>query len=222
MDPVTVSAASVVALLGAGTGAYWRRRACRAERTVGRLRQELQTERHAACHDPLTGLLNRRAFYQFGRCAIEDPHRRHLAVVVVDLNGFKQINDEFGHATGDEVLITVARRLSDYAGDNLVARLGGDEFVGLLTAPALDEHWQYLASHRLAEVLAAPMLVAGHTLVVTASIGIAAVPPVRTDLTEVVRRADAAMYRAKSRYRSKINRSRITSLAPALDEHLAG
>ncbi|MBT8227755.1 MAG: GGDEF domain-containing protein [Dactylosporangium sp.] len=200
MDPLTVTAASVAALTTLSTVLYWRGRASSAEAEAAVLRLELQAERHAASHDPLTGLPNRRAFYQMGAASLASPIRHSFMVVLVDLDDFKRVNDDYGHAAGDEVLVTIARRFAAYAGDNLVARLGGDEFVGLLTTPPADEHWQCLASLRLAEFLSAPIRVLERDLVVTASVGLA---PMRDDgdLSDAVRQADTAMYQAKSRAR---------------------
>src|SRR5262249_56438404 len=96
------------------------------------LRRQLRLAEHAASHDPLTGLPNRRAFYQLGTTMVADPTRHPLAVAVIDLDGFKSVNDRYGHATGDEVLVTLAARLATWAGGDLVARLSGDEFAGLL------------------------------------------------------------------------------------------
>src|SRR5215470_5915464 len=132
MDPLTL-VAGVAAASAIGAGWHWYGRASRAEAEATLLRGELRAERHAARHDPLTGLPNRRTFYQRGAAIVADPARRPLAVLLLDLDDFKRVNDEFGHATGDEVLVTIARRLAAYAGGNLVARLGGDEFAGLFT-----------------------------------------------------------------------------------------
>jgi diguanylate cyclase (GGDEF)-like protein len=228
MDPLTVAVAGVISLAAAGTGSYWHRRARRAESETVLLRRDLTAERHAACHDPLTGLPNRRAFYQTGAAAMSHPAGHPLVVVVVDLDNFKQINDDFGHAAGDEVLVTVARRFAAYAGDNLVARTGGDEFVGLFPRPTADDRWQYAASHRLSEVLSTPMTIDGHTVVVTASVGMISVNDPMS-LAEAVRRADAAMYCAKTRYRSRTryrasrtNCGQVSSYVQALDDNLAG
>jgi diguanylate cyclase (GGDEF)-like protein len=200
VDPVALIAGLLT--LGCAAccaGAAWRvlGRARRAEAEADRLRQELVAERHAAAHDPLTGLPNRRAFYQLGAALVADPARRPLVAVLLDLDDFKQINDRLGHAAGDEVLITVARRFAAYAGDDLVARLGGDEFAGLLSVPDLDDGWLSCAARELADALAAPMHASGYSVLLTASVGLVPVyGPV--DLAEAVRRADAAMYRAKS------------------------
>ena len=224
MDPLTVATASIIALAGIGVGMYWRSRARNAETHAETLGSQLRAERHAACHDPLTGLPNRRAFYQLGVASVSGRTLSPLAVVLVDLDNFKQVNDEFGHAAGDEVLIRVARRFATYAsenGVNLVARLGGDEFVGLLANPTVDEHWRHLAAHRLTEILSAPMQIAGHSLVVTASVGLAPLTD-PMNLADAVHRADAAMYRSKTRYRARSSFSRVASFATALDENLAG
>jgi diguanylate cyclase (GGDEF)-like protein len=206
MDPLTVAAA-VAAATAVCAGWHWHDRACRAETEAALLRSELRAERHAARHDPLTGLPNRRTFYQTGTAIVADPAQRPLAVVLLDLDDFKRINDEFGHAAGDEVLITIARRFAAYAGGNLVARLGGDEFAGLFNnpvgggSPVAGGSGRYPTGQRLAEALSAPMPIAGRNLIVTASVGV--VPLIGyTDLTEALRDADAAMYRAKSRARS--------------------
>lgn len=212
MDPLTL-AAGVAAAGGIGAGWRMRRRARRAEAEAARLRCELQAERHAASHDPLTGLPNRRAFYQLGAALVADPAQHPLVAVVLDLDDFKQINDEFGHAAGDEVLVAVAQRFARYAGDNLVARLGGDEFAGLLTSRSIDGRWPYPPARRLAEALAAPMRVNGHSLIVTASVGLVLVHG-SVHLAEVLRRADAAMYRAKT------SRGRSAFLVPASADDL--
>jgi diguanylate cyclase (GGDEF)-like protein len=189
--------ASVLAVCCAVAGWRMRRRALRAAAEAARLREELVAERHAAAHDPLTGLPNRRAFYQLGAALVADPTRQPLVAVVLDLDDFKQINDRLGHAAGDEVLVTVARRFAAYAGDNLVARLGGDEFAGLLTVPDLDDAWLNCAARELADALAAPMQAIGYSVTLTASVGLVPVDG-HVDLAEALRRADAAMYRAKS------------------------
>lgn len=206
MDPLTVAVAGLIALTGLGSGERWRWRARRAEDELATLRAELATERYAASHDSLTGLPNRRAFYETGLASIRSS-QHPLVVVVIDLDDFKRVNDEHGHAAGDEVLVTVARRFAAYAGDNLVARLGGDEFVGLLTSPTAEEHWRYLAARGLAEVLASPMPIDGRSLVVTASVGIASVRDA-AGLFEAVRSADTAMYRDKARSRRAADRWR--------------
>ncbi|GIH17643.1 hypothetical protein Raf01_58150 [Rugosimonospora africana] len=201
MDPLTV--ASGVAMASAiGAGWHWYGRASRAEAEANLLRGELRAERHAARHDPLTGLPNRRTFYQRGAAIIADPVQHPLAVVLLDLDDFKRVNDEFGHAAGDEVLITIARRLEAYAGDNLVARIGGDEFAGLFANSVGSGSLPYPTGQRLAEALAAPMPIVGRSLTITASVGVVPLIGYAADLAGALRDADDAMYRAKRHARS--------------------
>jgi diguanylate cyclase (GGDEF)-like protein len=161
------------------------------------LRSQLVTAHHAADHDALTGLPNRRAFLRLASALINDAARYPLVVVVVDLDDFKNVNDELGHAAGDEVLTTIAQRLAAWAHGGLIARLGGDEFAGLWTAPAADPQTLHQAADGLAQTLAVPMRAAGHTLAVTASIGMAPIRP-PGHLLDTLRVADLAMYRAKT------------------------
>ncbi|MGC5033447.1 GGDEF domain-containing protein [Micromonospora sp. DT229] len=194
-DPLTV--ASGICAVGALLSSWQMgRRAVRAEAEIGHLQAELAAERHAASHDPLTGLPNRRAFYRLATALLTDAAGRPLVAVILDLDDFKQINDRYGHAAGDKVLISVAERLATFAGDNLVARLGGDEFAGLLATPTVDHRWIDHATGRLYDMLAAPICLGPTTVRVTASVGLA--PVHGTQLTEALDRADAAMYEAKS------------------------
>ncbi len=193
-DPLTV--ASGICAAGALLSSWQLgRRAVRAEAEIDRLRAELTAERHAASHDPLTGLPNRRAFYRLAAALLTDGTGRPLVAVVLDLDDFKQINDRYGHSAGDQVLISVAQRLAAFAGDNPVARLGGDEFAGLLASPTVDRRWIEHATRQLCDMLAAPIPLGTVTLRVTASVGLA--PVHGSQLAEALDRADAAMYEAK-------------------------
>ncbi|MDR7280010.1 diguanylate cyclase (GGDEF)-like protein [Catenuloplanes atrovinosus] len=150
-----------------------------------------------ATHDQLTGLLNRRALLDRGARHLQEPHNDGLtAMLLVDLNHFKEVNDTLGHTAGDEVLTEVARRLEAAAhpGD-IVARLGGDEFAVLLcglSAPAVAVH----RAEVLLDTLHRPFTAEGMQLRVEASGGIS-VAPGRGGMTELLRRADVAMYQAK-------------------------
>lgn len=208
MDPVTL--ATGAAALG-GLATAWRMwtRAARAETQIASLKQEvsslsreLAAERHAASHDSLTGLPNRRAFYQLGTALVTQSNRTPLVAVVLDLDDFKQINDRYGHAAGDQVLITVASRFAAHAGKDLVARLGGDEFAGLLTVPTVEGSWLDQAARRLTEAIAEPIQIVGGTVQVTASVGLA--PVAGCHLAEALRHADAAMYQAKRAHHERI------------------
>lgn len=172
---------------------------------------------HAASHDPLTGLLNRRALGDRLSAVITQAEAgARTPVLFCDLDGFKSVNDTSGHAAGDALLVVAARRIAGVlrAGDTL-ARTGGDEFVVLLDAPHRpgaepgpgDRAGEALhrargVARRIAESLARPMDVHGTSHVVTVSIGIALARQGVT-ASDVLREADTAMYRAKSAGRNR-------------------
>ena len=159
--------------------------------------RELQEQlRLQALFDPLTGLANRAFFHEQLEHAvsIRKESEQRTALVFIDLNEFKQINDQYGHSVGDEVLAVLGNRLKQIirAGDS-VARLGGDEFVVLLTAVA-EPAEAAIVAERLLDQITTPIEVAGRHLSITASIGIA----VGGSAAELLKQADAAMYRAKA------------------------
>ncbi|PGH41857.1 GGDEF-domain containing protein [Micromonospora sp. WMMA1996] len=166
---------------------------------------------HAATHDALTGLSNRRHLLDEGTTHLTARHADGItALVLIDLNHFKEVNDTLGHGAGDRVLIQVAERLRGAARpDDLVARLGGDEFAVLLRAlPA-----PAVAAHRAEALLSAlhdPLDLDGMRISVEASGGIA-VAPATGGMAELLRRADVAMYQAKRAGQ------RIATYAPARD-----
>jgi diguanylate cyclase (GGDEF)-like protein/PAS domain S-box-containing protein len=151
--------------------------------------------RHQASHDHLTGLANRSLFDQCLRRALAG--ERAACVLLVDLDGFKQINDRFGHAVGDQVLVAVAKRLRGCVRPpDLVARLGGDEF-GVLLDGADPGRGEAVAG-RLLGAFADPVSVEGRRLALAASVGVAAGRyAAGDDPDRLLRRADAAMYAAK-------------------------
>ncbi len=154
---------------------------------------------HQATHDPLTGLANSRAFYHGLHAGLALARRRSvpLALLLVDLDRFKEANDTFGHAFGDQLLIGVARRLeATLRGADVIARLGGDEFTAVLTTGG-DPAGATIAARRLWESLGATMVVAERPLDVHVSIGIACFPDHGDNPDELLRCADHAMYRAK-------------------------
>jgi diguanylate cyclase (GGDEF)-like protein len=176
-----------------------------AEVELARLRAEvawLQTERAvlwwAVNHDELTGLANRRLLNALGPTLLSKAAR--CAVAVLDLNGFKPINDKHGHAVGDEVLRIVAHRLSFCIGDDLAVRLSGDEFAAILTESTFTGSrgdWSALID-TISEAIAEPMEIDGKQLVVTASIGLAVADNDSFDMTDLLHRADLDMYRVKA------------------------
>jgi diguanylate cyclase (GGDEF)-like protein/PAS domain S-box-containing protein len=158
---------------------------------------------HQALHDPLTDLPNRLLFMDRLEHALARTERReeYIAVLFLDLDNFKLINDSFGHAVGDQLLLQVADRLhSCMRPQDTVARFGGDEFTVLLEDGA-DVDDATLVAKRIIDELRAPFALLGHELFVTTSIGIALSDGTHgrpTLMDDLLRDADAAMYRAKA------------------------
>jgi diguanylate cyclase (GGDEF)-like protein len=179
-----------------------------------RMRRQLDTIAHQALHDDLTGLANRT---QFGArvdeaLAGEDGHRAALAVFFIDLERFKEVNDTLGHDWGNELLTVIAGRLQAAVGrGELVARLGGDEF-GVLSEVATTREPALALADRLHAAISQPCEIAGVSLEVEGSIGIALAPVHGTTRDELLRRADIAMYAAK-----RVGAPQVFS--PVLDDH---
>ena len=159
---------------------------------------------HMATHDPLTGLVNRAEFERraagaIGRAARD---RTLMAVMFIDLDSFKIVNDSYSHAIGDRLLVKVAERISAEldTGDD-AGRIGGDEFTVLCTGLSSREEVGALAE-RVLLALAAPIAVDDHDVVLSASIGIASYPLDGEDSATLIANADAAMYLAKSEERN--------------------
>ncbi|WP_312916693.1 EAL domain-containing protein [Stenotrophomonas sp.] len=166
-----------------------------------RMRAE-QRLTHLAMHDVLTGLPNRLHLQDRLERAIENAELGvcpHFALLFLDLDRFKWVNDSIGHAAGDQMLVEVARRLVRMVrGDDVVARLGGDEFALLVNCERGADAAMELG-RRLLKALEAPMWVDGRELFPSGSIGIALWNPRYTSGADLLRDADAAMYRAKIR-----------------------
>ncbi len=181
-------------------------------------RKRMETRlRHLALHDPLTGAANRTLCMEVIESAQQRARRRadyKFAVIYLDLDRFKNINDTLGHAAGDAVLIETARRLKAAVRElDTVARLGGDEFVILMEE--FDSHKRPIqAIRRIRGALEEPFLVEGQELVVSASIGIAMGRAQRESADEILRNANLAMHRAKS-----TGRNRVKSFTPSLLTH---
>ena len=161
--------------------------------------QIARQQHYLANHDSLTGLLNRAAFQ--GRLEQSLLHARHndgsVALLFIDLDGFKHVNDAEGHRAGDEVLRIVAQRIASTvrAGDTM-ARLGGDEFLVMLDREVTREVTDTIG-HRIIDALHQGMPVDGRELRIGASIGVAVYPPLEGDIDALMNRADQAMYAAK-------------------------
>ena len=151
----------------------------------------------AATTDELTGLPNRRALYAEGQARLVEPQRRRLALLMLDLDKFKEVNDSLGHHAGDQLLVLVSARLREAlrAGDAL-ARLGGDEFAVLLSDVGHNEATDVAV--KLRATLAEPFFVEANTLHISVSVGIAMFPDDGPDLSSLLRKADIAMYKAKT------------------------
>ncbi|WP_133891705.1 diguanylate cyclase [Paraburkholderia sp.] len=155
---------------------------------------------HLASHDALTGLPNRLLFTQKLETAVSEAAAsgEQLAVLFVDLDRFKQINDQYGHAVGDRVLASVARRIQLVLSDgDMVARLGGDEFIVLLRGTRSTDAGPAIAGD-IIRALNDRLLIDGQSMLVGASIGISHYPADGTSAAALLLNADAAMYAAKS------------------------
>ena len=159
---------------------------------------------HLAHHDALTGLPNRHAFMQRAQELIDGagPAGMALALLFIDLDPFKRVNDSLGHPVGDVLLQTVAERITGkLRGGDLVARFGGDEFVLLLAGNPTPAAAHEVAS-KLLDAIGAPLLVQGVSISVTPSIGVAMFPAHGASPAELVKHADTAMYHTKSHGRA--------------------
>ncbi len=170
----------------------------RVRRMIGASRAERKV-RHLAYHDPLTGLPNRAFFQDFLQRQLERARylQQQLAVLFIDLDRFKLINDTLGHDVGDRLLKTAAERIAGgvRAGDG-VARLGGDEFIVVLEIGELKA--AAAVAEKICMALSAPVTLTGRELFLGASIGIAVYPADGYDTTTLLKHADTAMYHAKS------------------------
>jgi len=175
------------------------------------LKEALQ---HQALHDALTGLPNRLLFHDRARQAFVGALHagQPLALLLLDLDGFKEVNDTFDHHVGDLLLQQVAERLQGKLREgDTVARLGGDEFAILL--PGDDHDGARVTANKIVETLTAPFVVDGHTVRTRASIGISTYPDQGANVDLLLRRADVAMYAAKRA------RTGVTVYDPSLDRH---
>ncbi len=156
--------------------------------------------RYLAYHDALSGLANRALLDERLESAVADPASgaRRCSVLIIDLDRFKQVNDAYGHGTGDELIREFAKRVTALvSASDTVARLGGDEFAVVLLGTRSLEALDRLC-HRILEAAEAPFVVAGVTVHVSASIGLAAGFVGDTSRSDLLRRADVALYSAKS------------------------
>jgi diguanylate cyclase (GGDEF)-like protein len=162
-------------------------------------REQQETRlKHAATHDPLTGLANRARFFD----ELQDRLDRHdgprVGVLYIDLDRFKPVNDSLGHGAGDQVLRTVGRRLvACVRQDELVARLGGDEFAVLCPSVADEAMLQAVAS-RISKAVAQPIMVGDERVEIGASVGVASAEPGSCSIGVLLDAADGALYAVKA------------------------
>lgn len=186
---------------------------------VAIIRRSLQQLDHLAHHDTLTGLPNRLLLQDRLTHAIHRAHREghRLAVIFLDIDRFKNINDTLGHTVGDHLLVLLASRLSNLIREgDTVARLGGDEFMILLENYRSPEDAHIVAS-KVLKSLDQAFDVQGHKLFVTASIGISLYPDDGLTVDKLVRNSDSAMYKAKEKGRNNYQfyTSKLTAIAKA-------
>jgi diguanylate cyclase (GGDEF)-like protein len=167
---------------------------------------------HLAHHDPLTQLPNRRKLMaQLEQALTRAGNRQRLALLFVDLDNFKSINDTLGHNFGDRVLQQIAQRLHEAAGSaGLLARLGGDEFTVLLEGVTSNEQVEQYAT-QLVTTLQQPLTVDGRAITTSASVGASLFPDHAADAEGLLRAADVALFRAK-----ELGRNRFTLYSPEL------
>ena len=174
--------------------------------------RQLASSRAQALTDEMTGLHNRRSLYQILNEALTPG--RPAALLLLDLNNFKEINDTLGHTTGDKALCQLSERLQSALEDSaLLARLGGDEFVVFL--PGAERNAALKATKRLQDALTEPFQIADFLIPMSASVGVALCPEHATGRTQLLRCADVAMYQAKSHH------SGLEIYRPTTDTHCA-
>lgn len=192
---MTALVATGVALLMASALAL---RLAAAHRTIRELTRRLATAELLAITDPLTGLANRGGLHRALASTLPARDDRQVALLLLDLDRLKFINDRYGHSTGDAVLVETARRIARQPAPVIsAARLGGDEFVVVLPPSAHVDVSGYAEEYAsaLRHSIGFPVEVDALTLKVTASVGIAVLPA--DDVDQLLRAADQAMYRAK-------------------------
>jgi diguanylate cyclase (GGDEF)-like protein len=168
------------------------------------LRESEERFRHMAQHDALTGLPTRMLLHDRLQVALERGKRfkTNLALLMIDLDNFKHVNDSLGHDAGDQTLRTIAKRLlSAIRSSDTAARMGGDEFLVLLTDVADEDEAESVAS-RIRVALSVPIQLSDHEIPVSASIGVCVVSDGAIDAAMLLKKADVAMYHAKARGRN--------------------
>jgi diguanylate cyclase (GGDEF)-like protein len=182
-------------------------------RGLFRLQDKERDARHAATHDLLTGLCNRAALVARLEAVVRDMRYGGppVAVVYLDLDGFKEVNEAYGHAVGDRLLITAAKAFGRLCGDRLLVRVGGDEFAVVVIEPDATIVAVEIGQ-RFVDFFEERLEVDGRLVSLSTSVGVVGAGTSEIDVEELLRRADVAMYRAK-----QLGRDRICVFEPALD-----
>ncbi|OOY34617.1 diguanylate cyclase [Solemya velum gill symbiont] len=174
---------------------------------MSELNQRQKQLQEQARTDPLTGINNRRQFYRLGEPEVDRSHRygRPLSLLILDADHFKQVNDTYGHGVGDHILIALATGLEQsLRSSDIPARFGGEEFVVLMPETPSDTANEI--AERLRAMVAERIVVTstGERVSVTISIGVSSLQPEDTDLDQMIKRADRALYRAKEAGRNRV------------------
>ncbi len=171
-----------------------------------KIQKQKEVLHEQAYHDPLTGLPNRALFQERLKYALKHAHRynQNMAILFIDLDHFKEINDSLGHHIGDKLLIEVSKRFSSQIReDDTLARLGGDEFT-IIVENLVKVHNASFLAEKIQNVLKKEIRIDGHTFYITCSIGISSYPQDSKDTESLLKYADAAMYKAKEEGRNNI------------------
>ncbi len=179
------------------------------------LEAERLAAKHQAAHDPLTGLPNRTEFDRRLSASLAGRHRTPVALLMLDLDRFKQVNDTLGHQAGDDLIRAVGQRLKELIGPaDVLARLGGDEFAIVCTGIESQEE-ALRTGEAFVDAIAKPFVVSGNEAFVGASIGVAIAGTDDDDPRELARKADIALYEAKA-----AGRNRVMAYADAMNDLL--
>jgi diguanylate cyclase (GGDEF)-like protein len=175
------------------------RYAIERHRMLKELEQTQTRLQHLAHHDNLTGLPNRHLFYDYLEKSVARAYRhgKILAVLFVDLDKFKHVNDTMGHAEGDLLLVSAAKRMEGCIRESdIIARIGGDEFIIMLDS-IKSAHAAAKVAHKIQEAMSKVYIMEGREHFVTTSIGISLYPLDSSDVDTLIKNADSAMYNAK-------------------------
>ncbi len=225
MESKNTALYALIALLSFFSGAlcisvfYWKYQLCRAFGTIRSLQDENLSLQQLALHDSLTGLPNRGLFEDRLQHAIDKATRARssFAIFFIDLDGFKIVNDMYGHDVGDLLLVEVAQRLRNVVREeDTVARLGGDEFIILAQITELEN--ATLVTGKLMAAISAPLSFTQNAVRISASVGVATFPRDGASIAALMKIADAAMYKSKYALRDSVANFEGRSKLPHIDD----